>query len=711
MKIYSSIGSKERFLEMFQRVNKIILNEDMTQGNYQEEVVKNELTKLIDGNLNIDETNSQTVDNESHITIVASGNDNEKVTFRFKITSNEGEQEGVFTVGNAELIGFEYNSSGYNIEIPEGASILTKMNQEYGQDMIDVVGKYADAGESAVEMDEMYEEAVKFIDKIPYRKGSEEIQTQKAYFDEKPVNPKLRVNSPELQKFVSENDDNDDVVDDDYTNDTIEDDPLAMPPDYLEMKKNKYNTKIEPEEETEDDPKDVELYNQAVENLINDNNRRNRNSYYYPTRYEIDKEFEKLKNLEQPESQSAEKSTGLGNMMAKGKKRVYPAWADKFLPESDTSIDVDKITPAYYNKLTPERRQKLINMADEMLKKRLGVKVYQMSKEEYYELVRQTAMKLFHGYMEQLNETDYPQELGIASDIKTSTKYPKPKKKHKTKKLSVKTGVSESVGGDRYEDIVFLQGDAAFQPLEILETKGEDAALEYLKQWHYSGEHATTNELGHGSSDHIYEKDGYIMSWNPKIGYIGLQYDMSQMNEEENTGASQETADEISKLAQDKEEEGEVLIGGKGDGKSPLDFDPKQILMGLEVEKEHTDDPLVAIEIVMDHLSEDSEYYTEKDTPEASAQFGAASDASEDGDDEEKTDELLGYKPINVGDNMNEIVGAAGAVPAVAAPQETDSDNNDYVKLEDYEKKDVNTLSDSQKKEYFDLWTKYRPKK
>jgi hypothetical protein len=143
--------------------------------------------------------------------------------------------------------------------------------------------------------------------------------------------------------------------------------------------------------------------------------------------------------------------------------------------------------------------------------------------------------------------------------------------------------------------------------------------------------------------------------------------------------------DKIEQLAQDKEEQGEVIQGGKGDGKSPLEFDPEQILMGLKVEKEHTDDPLTAIEIVMDHLTEDPEYYTQKDTPEASAQAGASADASNgeeksrlpgvDSDDEgnpipaiepnfkamglepkdndkEMTDRLLGFKPHNVGDEV-----------------------------------------------------------
>ncbi len=88
------------------------------------------------------------------------------------------------------------------------------------------------------------------------------------------------------------------------------------------------------------------------------------------------------------------------------------------------------------------------------------------------------------------------------------------------------TAVDESTDQEKYENVVFMQGDDAFQPLEILDSDGPEAALEYLKQWHYPGEHEGSNELGHGTSDEIFEKDGYIMSWNPRIGYIGLQYDL-----------------------------------------------------------------------------------------------------------------------------------------------------------------------------------------
>lgn len=59
----------------------------------------------------------------------------------------------------------------------------------------------------------------------------------------------------------------------------------------------------------------------------------------------------------------------------------------------------------------------------------------------------------------------------------------------------------------------------------------------------------------------------------------------------------------IKKLAKD------ILPGGLADNKQPKDFNPQQLQKGIKVEMEHTNNPLIAREIAMDHLTEDSEYY------------------------------------------------------------------------------------------------------
>ena len=45
------------------------------------------------------------------------------------------------------------------------------------------------------------------------------------------------------------------------------------------------------------------------------------------------------------------------------------------------------------------------------------------------------------------------------------------------------------------------------------------------------------------------------------------------------------------------------------DPRPDSDYDPEQLKAGIEVEKEHTDDPAVAKKIAKDHLGEKSDYY------------------------------------------------------------------------------------------------------
>jgi hypothetical protein len=52
------------------------------------------------------------------------------------------------------------------------------------------------------------------------------------------------------------------------------------------------------------------------------------------------------------------------------------------------------------------------------------------------------------------------------------------------------------------------------------------------------------------------------------------------------------------------------LPGGTGDNTTTDKIDPAQLSIGVQVEMEHTNDPEIAKEIAMDHLTEDPEYYT-----------------------------------------------------------------------------------------------------
>jgi len=59
----------------------------------------------------------------------------------------------------------------------------------------------------------------------------------------------------------------------------------------------------------------------------------------------------------------------------------------------------------------------------------------------------------------------------------------------------------------------------------------------------------------------------------------------------------------IAKYSQDK------IAGGLADKNKPTDFSEEALQKGIAVEMEHTNDTKIAMEIAMDHLHEDPQYY------------------------------------------------------------------------------------------------------
>ena len=77
--------------------------------------------------------------------------------------------------------------------------------------------------------------------------------------------------------------------------------------------------------------------------------------------------------------------------------------------------------------------------------------------------------------------------------------------------------------------------------------------------------------------------------------------------------------EDLDSAMEKRSEEGDKIQGGLADDDQPDEFDVDQLLMGLEVELEHTDDPMVALEIAMDHLAEIPDYYARLKSMEADA--------------------------------------------------------------------------------------------
>lgn len=81
----------------------------------------------------------------------------------------------------------------------------------------------------------------------------------------------------------------------------------------------------------------------------------------------------------------------------------------------------------------------------------------------------------------------------------------------------------------RYEQIAFFESnDDAWHVLQLVDNDEIEVAVDYLKQWHYPGEHDTRDEPGYGSDDDVYgphDLDGYILAVNDMLDYVSLEYD------------------------------------------------------------------------------------------------------------------------------------------------------------------------------------------
>ena len=541
MKILTQVGSKERFVEIVQRVNKVKLNENVfASSGGNNNLAKHSFDELVNGTLKIQETNSETNDNETFVEIVGRDNGGNIAIFKFKVTSTDGDQEGVINVDSATLINFQFKGN-FNTDMSEEDNAIRQLNAERGGEMVDVVSKYVGEKDNApeeIENDSLYEDAIKLIDKVPYNKGTEIMKTNAAYADEQPTNPELRVHSDELSKFVSE------ILD---YEEQPEGDPLDLPPDYGDNykfnngdKEDNIQQQISNEPEEEITPEKKQIILQAYDNLVS-------KGISAPTINQILAEIEKTHPV-----QNNQTSNDPESHMATGKSRVYPQFADSFLSEEDKIVEdiSDEYPPKPKNPSTISPIEQLPADKKAFILKAIDNITVKKGRPQYAPNVHEIQAEINRMENGNLNETDYPTDMGIAKKIETDTDYPKPKKKHSVKKLKIKTN----------------EGDAE----EVITDEPMD--------------------------------DKPISTAN---------YLTPKENPEEISDITPES--EIQQLAQDKEERGEELIGGKGDGKSPLEFDPEQIIMGLDVEREHTDDPLVAIEIVLDHLSEDKFYYSEKE--------------------------------------------------------------------------------------------------
>lgn len=187
------------------------------------------------------------------------------------------------------------------------------------------------------------------------------------------------------------------------------------------------------------------------------------------------------------------------------------------------------------------------------------------------------------------------------------------------------------------------------KPVKAKEVDSDAAAKEYLKKSEDKGKHpakANLKEYAEGDEE-VYDEmeDTYgtpeILAILKKLDYLGFDLPGEAINAiltDKNFDKSFDIPDpaDVSKLKawrakyavnesplsdlvtshqNDKhplkeEDPQNKVPGGLGDKLTAADVDQKELAMGLTVEAEHTDDPEIALEIVLDHLSEDPLYYT-----------------------------------------------------------------------------------------------------
>lgn len=83
----------------------------------------------------------------------------------------------------------------------------------------------------------------------------------------------------------------------------------------------------------------------------------------------------------------------------------------------------------------------------------------------------------------------------------------------------------------KYLSIVFMQGEEANEPLEILEKHGKRKCIDFLAQWDMGDCTTIRDDPGFGTSDNMYRLGHYILNANPRLSYIGLELEVKNNGE------------------------------------------------------------------------------------------------------------------------------------------------------------------------------------
>lgn len=95
---------------------------------------------------------------------------------------------------------------------------------------------------------------------------------------------------------------------------------------------------------------------------------------------------------------------------------------------------------------------------------------------------------------------------------------------------STTAAASETTVNRRWMSVVFMQGDEADIVLDMIGSKGSEAAIHHLSRWDYGDETRDAalvngyvyDEIPQSPTDRVIRGDGYALTYNHHLGYVSL---------------------------------------------------------------------------------------------------------------------------------------------------------------------------------------------
>jgi len=201
-----------------------------------------------------------------------------------------------------------------------------------------------------------------------------------------------------------------------------------------------------------------------------------------------------------------------------------------------------------------------------------------------------------------------------------------------------------------------------------------------------------------------------------------LQKFTSVVSENEEENSENIPDEEVPALdVDDVDDDGDKLEGGLGDHANVMDFDPEQILKGIEVEMEHTKDPKISLEITMDNLAKDPNYYNIDGESEPTQLPDIDNDENNNiSKNELQIDDIKSFPDENLKKYTDDLKGADDELKNTMLGYGTETpntmeefeinDNEQFTRFKELDSKPIESLTDEEKEEYYNLWLEFGEK-